>query len=176
MSKLSNLTTGRWNVDASHSEVGFAARHAMVSKIRGRFTDFSAAVTVTQPFEKSTVEATVQMASIYSNSEDRDVHLMSSDFFDVENNPTMTFRSTKVTDDTLEGDLTIKGVTKPVTFDLDFFGISAEPGGGTRAGFEATTEINSKDFNLTWSIGLEKGSLVIGEKVRIALDVELVQV
>jgi polyisoprenoid-binding protein YceI len=174
MSNLSDLKPGSWTVDASHSEVGFTARHLMVSKVRGQFKDFAAVVTVAQPFEQSTVEATVQLASIDTNSPDRDTHLKSADFFDVENNPAMTFKSTKVTDDALEGLLTIKGVTKPVTFDLDFGGVSADPWGGTRAGFEATTEINRKDFDLSWNVAIEGGGVLVGEKVKIALDVQLV--
>jgi polyisoprenoid-binding protein YceI len=175
MSKLSDLKAGTWNVDAAHSEVGFTARHLMVSKVRGQFKDFAAVVTVGQPFEQSTVEATVQLASIDTNSPDRDTHLKSPDFFDVEKNPTMTFKSTKVTDSSLEGLLTIKGVTKPVSFDLEFGGVSADPWGGTRAGFEATTEINRKDFDLSWNVAIEGGGVLVGEKVKIALDVEVVQ-
>ncbi len=175
MSNLSDLEPGTWNVDASHSEVGFIARHLMVSKVRGQFKNFSAVVSIAQPFENSTVEATVQLASVDTNAADRDTHLKSADFFDVENNPAMTFTSTKVTNSSLEGDLTIKGVTKPVTFDLDFGGISADPWGGTRAGFEATTEINRKDFGLSWNVAIESGGVLVGEKVKIALDVELIQ-
>ena len=117
----------------------------------------------------------MQLASVDTNAADRDTHLKSADFFDVENNPAMTFTSTKVTNDSLEGDLTIKGITKAVTFDLDFGGISADPWGGTRAGFEATTEINRKDFNLSWNVAIEGGGVLVGEKVKIALDVELLQ-
>ena len=175
MSNLSDLKPGIWNVDASHSEVGFIARHLMVSKVRGQFKDFSAVVTVAQPFELSTVEATVQLASIDTNSADRDTHLKSGDFFDAENNPVMTFTSTKVTDTTLEGELTIKGTTRPVRFDLDFGGVTADPWGGTRAGFEATAEINRKDFDLSWNVAVEGGGLLVGEKVKITLDVQLVQ-
>jgi polyisoprenoid-binding protein YceI len=175
MSNLSDLKPGIWTVDASHSEVGFSARHLMVSKVRGQFKDFAAVVTVAQPFEQSTVEATVQLASIDTNSADRDAHLKSADFFDVENNPTMTFKSTSVSGSGLEGLLTIKGVTKPVTFDLDFGGVSADPWGGTRAGFEATTEINRKDFDLSWNVAIEGGGMLVGEKVKIALDIQLVQ-
>ena len=175
MSNLSDLKPGTWNVDASHSEVGFTARHLMVSKVRGQFKDFAAVVNIAQPFHQSSVEATVQLASVDTNGTDRDAHLKSADFFDVENNPAMIFKSTKVTNSTLVGDLTIKGITKPVTFDLDFGGISADPWGGTRAGFEATTEINRKDFDLSWNVALEGGGVLVGEKVKIALDVELVQ-
>ena len=175
MSNLSDLKPGIWNVDASHSEVGFIARHLMVSKVRGQFNDFAAVVTVAQPFELSTVEATVQMASVDTNSTDRNTHVKSADFFDIENNPTMTFKSTKVSDNTLEGVLTIKGVSKPVSFDLEFGGVSADPWGGTRAGFEATTEINRKDFGLSWNVAIEGGGVLVGEKVKITLDVQLVQ-
>ena len=175
MSNLSDLKPGIWNVDASHSEVGFVARHLMVSKVRGQFNDFAAVVTVAQPFNLSTVEATVQMASLDTNSTDRDTHVKSADFFDVENNPAMTFKSTKVSDNTLEGVLTIKGVSNPVSFDLEFGGVSADPWGGTRAGFEATTEINRKDFDLAWNAAIEGGGVLVGEKVKIALDVELIR-
>ena len=174
MSSLSDLTPGTWTVDPAHSEIGFTARHLMVSKVRGQFKDFSAVVTVAQPFEQSTVEAAVQLASIDTNTADRDTHLKSADFFDIENHPAMTFKSTKVTNNSLEGDLTIKGITKPVTFDLEFGGVSADPWGGTRAGFEATAEINRKDFDLTWNVAIEGGGVLVGEKVKIALDVELV--
>jgi len=175
MSNLSDLKPGIWNVDASHSEVGFTARHLMVSKVRGQFKDFAAVVTLAQPFEQSSVEATVQMASVDTNSADRDTHVKSGDFFDVDNHPVMTFKSTKVSDHSLEGLLTIKGVSKPVSFDLDFGGVSADPWGGTRAGFEATTEINRKDFGLSWNVAIEGGGVLVGEKVKITLDVQLVQ-
>jgi polyisoprenoid-binding protein YceI len=175
MSTLSDLKPGIWNVDATHSEVGFTARHLMVSKVRGQFKDFAAVVSVGQTFDESSVEATVQMASVDTNSADRDTHVKSADFFDVENNPTMTFKSTKVTGKSLEGLLTIKGVSKPVTFNLDFGGVSADPWGGTRAGFEATAEINRKDFGLSWNVALEGGGALVGEKVKITLDVQLVQ-
>ena len=175
MTSLSDLTPGTWNVDASHSELGFVARHLMVTKVRGQFKDFDATVNIGTQFEDSQVQATVQLASVETGSTDRDGHLKSADFFDVENNPVMTFRSTKVTSNTLEGDLTIKGVTRPVVFDLDFNGVSKDPWGGTRAGFEAKTEINRKDFGLEWNVAIEGGGVLVGEKVRINLDVQLVQ-
>jgi len=175
MTSLSDLTPGTWNVDASHSELGFVARHLMVTKVRGQFKDFDATVNIGTQFEDSQVQATVQLASVETGSTDRDGHLKSADFFDVENNPVMTFRSTKVTSNTLEGDLTIKGITRPVVFDLDFNGVSKDPWGGTRAGFEAKTEINRKDFGLEWNVAIEGGGVLVGEKVRINLDVQLVQ-
>jgi polyisoprenoid-binding protein YceI len=175
MSSLSDLTPGTWNVDASHSELGFTARHLMVTKVRGQFKDFDATVSVGETFEASSVRATVQLASIETGSADRDGHLRSADFFDVENNPVMTFSSTRVTPDTLEGELTIKGVTQPVVFDLEFNGVSKDPWGGTRAGFEAKTEINRKDFGLEWNVAIEGGGVLVGEKVKINLDIQLVQ-
>ena len=175
MTTLKDLTPGVWNVDPSHSTIGFVARHLMVSKVRGSFTEFTADVKIGDQLEDSTVTATVQLASVETGSADRDGHLKSPDFFDVENNPTMTFTSTKVTPDTLEGDLTIKGVTKPVTFDLEFDGVSADPWGGTRAGFEASTEVNRKDFGLTWNVAVEGGGVLVSEKVKINLDVQLVK-
>lgn len=175
MTTLKDLTPGVWTVDPAHSTVGFVARHLMVSKVRGSFTEFTADVKIGEQLEDSTVSATVQLASVETGSADRDGHLKSPDFFDVENNPEMTFTSTKVTADTLEGNLTIKGTTAPVVFDLEFDGVSPDPWGGTRAGFEATTEINRKDFGLTWNVAVEGGGMLVSEKVKINLDIQLVK-
>lgn len=174
MTTLKDLTPGVWTVDPSHSTVGFVARH-LVAKVRGKFTEFTADVKVGDELEDSTLTATVQLGSIETGSADRDDHLKSGDFFDIENTPEMTFTSTKITPDTLEGDLTIKGVTKPVTFDLEFEGVSADPWGGTRAGFDASTEISRKDFGLTWNVAVEGGNLLVGDKVKINLEIELVK-
>ncbi|MGN6634310.1 MAG: YceI family protein [Oryzihumus sp.] len=174
MTTFSDLTPGTWNVDASHSELGFVARHLMVTKVRGQFKDFQATVVVGDQLEDSSVEATVQLASVETGSPDRDGHLRSADFFDTENHPEMTFRSTKVTPDSLEGDLTIKGVTQHVVFDLSFNGVAKDPWGGTRAGFEASAEINRKDFGLTWNAAIEGGGVLVSDKVKINLDIQLV--
>src|SRR6185312_16133452 len=171
MTSVSELSPGTWTVDPAHSEVGFVARHLMVSKVRGSFKELEATVSVGDSFDTSSVQATVQLASIDTGSADRDAHLRSADFFDVENHPAMTFVSTSVSSDKLVGDLTIKGVTRQVAFDLDFAGVSPDPWGGTRAGFEATTEINRKDFGLTWNVAVEGGGVLVGEKVKIVLDV-----
>jgi len=114
-----------------------------------------------------------QLASVDTGSADRDTHLRSADFFDVENNPTMSFTSTEVTADSLKGDLTIKGVTKPVVFELDFNGLATDPWGNQKAGFEAETEINRKDFGLEWNVALEGGGVLVSEKVKIKLEVQL---
>jgi polyisoprenoid-binding protein YceI len=172
---ITALPTGTWTVDPAHTEVGFTARHLMVTKVRGQFKDVEGTVTVAEPFSASQVQATVKLASVDTGSADRDAHLKGADFFDVENNPEMTFVSTDVSDDTLKGDLTIKGVTRPVEFDLEFGGVATDPWGNTKAGFEATTEINRKDFGLEWNVALEGGGVLVSEKIKVKLDVQLLK-
>jgi polyisoprenoid-binding protein YceI len=175
MASINDLPAGTWNIDASHSELGFTARHLMVTKVRGKFNEFEGSAKVADDVTASQVTAVVQLASIDTGSADRDAHLKSGDFFDVENNPTMSFTSTEVTDETLKGDLTIKGVTKPVEFDLEFNGLATDPWGNQKAGFEASTEINRKDFGLEWNVALEGGGVLVSEKIKINLDVQLVR-
>ena len=175
MASIKDLSAGTWNVDASHSELGFTARHLMVTKVRGKFNEFEGAAKVADDVTASQVTAVVQLASVDTGSADRDAHLKSGDFFDVENNPTMSFTSTAVTEDTLKGDLTIKGVTKPVEFDLEFNGLATDPWGNQKAGFEATTEINRKDFGLEWNVALEGGGVLVSEKIKVKLDVQLLK-
>jgi polyisoprenoid-binding protein YceI len=175
MSTLQDLTPGTWTVDAAHSEIGFVARHLMVTKVRGTFEEVAADVVIAEPFEDSSVTATVQLASVDTRSDDRNAHLRSADFFDVENNPEMTFTSTQVSSDKLVGDLTIKGVTQQVVFNLDFNGVTPDPWGGTRAAFEATAEVNRKDFGLTWNVAVDGGNMLVSEKIKLNLDIQLVQ-
>jgi polyisoprenoid-binding protein YceI len=179
MADLSTLTPGTWNVDAAHSRVGFTVRHLMVSKVRGSFTAFSGAVTVGEDKLASSVVAEVQMASIATGDDNRDNHLRTGDFFDVAAHPTMTFRSTGITADggdyLLAGELTIKGITKSVTFELEFEGVSPDPWGGTRAGFSAETEISRKDWGLEYNAVLETGGVVISDKVKLELDIQVVK-
>ena len=179
MSDSTTTTTipaGTWALDTAHSSVGFTVRHMMVSKVRGRFTDFTADIVTAEDPRLSTVNATVQMASIDTGDEGRDGHLRTNDFFDIEEFPTMTFSSTGITgsgsDYELTGDLTIKGVTKPVTFDLEYGGIGKDPWGNTRAGFTLTGTINRKDFGMAYNAVLETGGIMVGEKVAIELDIE----
>jgi polyisoprenoid-binding protein YceI len=178
-SKLSGLVAGVYNVDASHSTVGFSARHLMVSKVRGRFTDFTGAITIAENPLESSVEAVVQVGSITTNDDQRDGHLKSGDFLDIETFPTLTFTSTSIRpeggDFVLVGDLTIKGVTKTVEFELEYEGAEKDPWGGSRIGFSAETEINRKDFGMEFNVVLESGGLLVGEKVKITLDVEAVK-
>jgi polyisoprenoid-binding protein YceI len=173
---LAALTPGTWTVDASHSNIGFVARHLMVAKVRGQFTDYTGTVTVAENPLESKVEATVQIASITTNDEGRDGHLQSADFFEVEKYPTMTLVSTGIeargSDYVLHADLTIKGVTKSVDFDLEFEGVVQDPWGNTKAGFTAETEISRKEFGLEWNAALETGGVVVGDKVKIVLEIE----
>jgi polyisoprenoid-binding protein YceI len=168
-----------WNVDASHSTVGFVVRHLMVSKVRGRFGSFSGTLTIGEDALASKVEASAEAASITTGDDTRDGHLRSADFFDVENHPTIGFVSTGIDKDgsdfVLHTDVTIKGVTKPVDFELEFDGVSADPWGGTRAGFTAKAEINRKDWGLEWNVALETGGVLLGEKVKLEIEVEAVK-
>jgi polyisoprenoid-binding protein YceI len=175
---LPGLTTGTWTVDPSHSEVGFVVRHMMVSKVKGRFSKVSGTITVAENLLDSSVVATAQAASIDTRDDNRDGHLRSGDFFDVETYPELTFRSTAIRPDgddfKLDGELTIKGETRPVTFDLEFNGASANPlaEGKPTAGFSAETEISRKDFGLEWNVALETGGVLVGDKVKIVLEIE----
>lgn len=173
------IPVGTWSVDPAHSTVGFVARHLVISKVRGSFRSFGGTVNVSENPLESSVTATVDMASVDTADESRDGHLKGSDFFDVENHPTMTFASTGLvaTGDgyRLNGDLTIKGVTRPVGFDLEVSGVSPDPWGGTRVAFSATTEINRKDFGLEWNVVMETGGVLVGEKIRIELDIQAVK-
>lgn len=179
MSALDQLTPGVWNIDASHSSVAFVARHLVVSKVRGRFDTFAGAITVAADPLQSTVDATIEVGSINTSDTSRDGHLKSPDFFDAEQFPTITFATTGVRADgddfVLTGDLTIKGVTRPVDLELEFNGVEKDPWGGTRAGFSAETEINRKDWGLEWNVLLETGGALVGEKIKIQLDIEAVK-
>jgi polyisoprenoid-binding protein YceI len=172
--------TGTWTIDTSHSSAEFVVRHLVVSKLKGRFTSFEGAIKIdAEDPLASSVTASIDLASVDTHDEKRDEHLRSADFFDVEKNPTLTFVSRKVTADggdeyLVEGDLTIAGVTRTVVLDLEFNGVSADPWGGTRAGFSATTEINRRDFGLEWNVVMDTGAALVGEKVKIALEVEAV--
>jgi polyisoprenoid-binding protein YceI len=175
---LAGLTPGTWTVDPSHSTVGFVARHLMVTKVRGRFTGVAGTVQIADDPLQSSVTATVDTATVTTGDDGRDGHLRSADFFDVEQHPTMTFVSTGIAAGRggrfeLSGDLTIKGVTRPVTFDLEVDGVSTDPWGNTKAGFTATTEINRREWGLEWNVALDTGGVLVGEKIKIELDIQL---
>ena len=176
---ISTLSPGVWNIDSSHTEVGFVVRHVMISKVRGRFSDISGNLTIASPVTDSSVTATIGLASINTDDEKRDEHLRSEDFFNVAKNPSMIFSSTGVRADgktwKLTGDLSLNGVTKGVELELEFNGVGQDPWGGTRAGFTATTEINRKDFGLTWNVAIEAGGFVVGDTIKIELEIEAIR-
>jgi len=174
--KIPGYIAGTWTIDQSHSEVGFVARHLMVSKVRGKFENFEGSFTTGSDPLQSRTEVTIDLSSINTGNEQRDNHLRSSDFFEVETTPKMTFKSTGVRPDgegyLLDGDLTIRNITKPVTLHLELNGFGADPWGGTRAGFSATGEINRKDFGVNWNAAIEGGGVVVSDRIQIALEVE----
>ena len=172
MTTFPGLTTGTWTVDPTHAEVGFVARHLMVAKVRGRFTEVSGTVEVGETLADTSVRALASAASISTNQADRDGHLRSGDFLDVEAYPELTFVSTSVTADSMTGDLTIKGVSRSVTFDLEFDGVAGDPWGNTKAGFTAEAEISRKDYGLEWNVALEAGGFVVGDNVKLVLEIE----
>lgn len=171
-----NLTPGTWNFDALHSDFGFVARHAGISKVRGEFTEFTGAISVADEFENSTVEAAANVASITTGNEQRDGHLRSSDFFLAEEHPRATFRSTAIenfdgAEFDLVGDLTMRGVTRPVTFKAEFNGAAVD-GDSALAGFSATTTVNRKDFGMKFDAALGGGELLVSDKIAINIEIE----
>lgn len=179
MADLGALTAGTWNVDPSHSGLNFSVKHLMVSKVRGRFGSFTGTVTIAADPLQSSVSASAEVASISTGDQGRDDHLKSPDFFDAAQFPTIDFRSTKIEADgddyALFADLTIRGVTKNVKFELEFEGVGKDPWGNTKAGFSAEAEINRKDWGLEWNAALETGGVLVGEKVKIQLDIQAVK-
>lgn len=167
---------GTWVLDPSHSEVTFSVRHMMISKVRGSFGIKNATLTAPENPLDATVDASVDVASVDTKDEGRDNHLRSADFFDVENFPTMEFVSTgaRVEDGDffVDGALTIRGVTKPVSFEFDFGGFGTDPWGNYKAGASATTVINREDFGLTWNAALETGGVLVGKDITINLDLQ----
>jgi len=170
---------GTWALDATHTDVSFSARHLMVTKVRGHFPLVSGEVTIAENPLESSVVATIDVANVASGDTGRDEHLRSEDFFHAERHPTATFRSTAVEaagdgSYRLTGDLTIKGVTRPVTLDLEYLGTISSPWGDQRAGFSATTEVSRKDWGLEWNVALEAGGVVVGDKVRLTIEAEAI--
>ncbi len=168
---------GTWVLDPAHSEVTFSVRHMMISKVRGVFGLKSATIEAPENPLEAKVTATVDASSIDTKDEGRDNHLRSADFFDVENYPTIEFASTGVRYDggdfLVDGDLTIHGVTKPATFELEFGGFGVDPWGNYKAGATAKTVVNREDFGLTWNAALETGGVLVGKDVTIELDLQL---
>ena len=173
MASINDLPAGTWAIDPTHSEVGFVARHLMVSKVRGSFTDVTGTVTVKDDVTESVADVTIKTASVSTGTADRDAHLRSGDFFDVETYPEIRFVSTSFDGETLTGDLTIKDVTKPVTLDVEYNGVATDPWGNTKAAFEAEGDIDRTQWGLNWNAALEAGGVLVSEKIKLKLDVQL---
>jgi polyisoprenoid-binding protein YceI len=168
---------GTYVLDTSHTHAGFAARHLMVSKVRGRFATVTGKITVADDPTESVVDVSIGAASVDTRDEQRDAHLRSPDFLDVETYPTLTFRSTSVKPLggdrwSVEGDLTVRDVTKPVHLDVTFEGASADPWGNARIGVSAKGELNREDYGLTWNVSLETGGVLVGKKVQLEIEAE----
>ena len=174
--------TGTYKIDPSHSRFGFVARHAMVTKVRGSFNEFDGTgyFDAAEP-AKSHLELTIKAASIDTRNPDRDAHLRSNDFFSMDEYPEITFVSTKVEQASensyrITGDLTIKGVTRPITFDLEYAGDVVDPWGNTRIGFEGSTTVNRKDWGVNWNVALEAGGVLVSENVTLEFEIAAVRV
>jgi polyisoprenoid-binding protein YceI len=176
--EIPGYVTGTWEIDPVHSDVAFTVRHMMVSKVRGNFTSFGGTITTADDLLASTVEASIDLASIDTRNEQRDAHIRTADFFDVENHPTMTYRSTGIRQDgdafVVDGELTLRGITREVPLALEINGIGPDAYGGTRIGLTATTEINRTDFGVNWNSAIEAGGVVVSEKVAITLEIQAV--
>ncbi len=172
--------SGTWAIDPAHTTVGFSTKHAMVTTVRGYFGEYQGGATI-DAADPSTSRLWIELAtaSITTGNADRDGHLRSADFFDAEQNPTITFASTAVKvdgDDVVtEGDLTIKGVTRSVSLAWEFGGVAKDPFGNVRAGFEGTGTINRKDFGLTWNAALETGGVLVSDKIKLQIEVSAIK-
>jgi polyisoprenoid-binding protein YceI len=176
---LIRRTIMSWQMDKAHSDIQFAIRHMMISTVRGHFEDFNGTFEVDEADPtQSKIEVVIQVASINTKESQRDNHLRSPDFFNVEKYPTITFKSTRIekSDDShgqMYGDLTIKDITKAVVLDVEYAGQTKSPYGVTSAGFTATTKINRKDWDLTWNVALETGGVLVGDEIKINIELEL---
>jgi polyisoprenoid-binding protein YceI len=174
--EIPGYKAGTWTIDPAHSEVSFSVRHLLISKVKGKFEKFDATfITGENPLDSS-VTAKAHVQSINTNDENRDGHLRTNEFFDAENHPELSFVSTGVRAEgkgyLVDGDLTIKGVTKPVTFDLEFGGFMTDPYGNYKAGLTATAKVNRHDFNVSWNAALETGGMLVGDDVTITIELQ----
>ena len=176
--EIPGYVAGTYTIDPGHSDVAFSVRHMMVSKVRGHFTRFQGELALAPDPLASSVTATIELSSIDTNNPQRDDDLRSANFFQIDQYPTMTFRSVGIRHGEdgfdVNGELTLHGVTRPVTLALDVNGFTRDPYGGTRAGFSATTELNRGDFGISTNIPMDGGGVVVGDKIQIALEVEAV--
>jgi polyisoprenoid-binding protein YceI len=169
---------GRWEIDPGHTELAFIGRHFMLTKIRGRFTGVTGAIVVAEDPGQTTAEVTIDMASVESGSHARDDHLRSADFFDADRHPTAAFTGRAAgwdgTQGQLAGELTIRGITRPVTLAVEYLGYAADPWGGHRAVFTASGTLNREDWGLTWNMPLDGGGLLVSKEIRVEIDLEAV--
>ena len=169
---------GTYRIDASHTGVEFSVRHLGLSKVRGRFSGVEGTIHIADDPAASSVTASIDATTVDTRDAQRDTHLRSADFFDVERHPTLDFRSTRVREDgdewLVDGDLTIHGVTRPVTLTVTYEGTAGDPWGGTRAAFSAVAEIDREEYGLTWNQALEAGGWLVGRRIRIELDIQAV--
>ena len=173
---METLTKTKWSIDPTHSEIAFKVKHMMLSTVTGHFEDFAASVeTESEDFKDAEVYFSAKINSINTKNGDRDAHLKSDDFFNAAAYPEMTFQSKSFDGERLIGDLTIRDVTKEVTLDAELNGIAVDPYGQTKAGFEITGEINRKDFKLTWNAVTEAGSIVVSDKVKLAVEAQFIK-
>jgi polyisoprenoid-binding protein YceI len=175
---IPGYVAGKWKADQVHSHIGFVVRHMMVSKVRGLFKDFDVEIVTAENPLDSTATLSVDLNSIDTGTEMRDNHIRSADFFDVEHHPRMTYRSTGIRQEgdgfVVDGELSLRGVTRPVPLKLELEGFGPDPYGGTRAGFSATAEFNRNDFGVSYNGPIPGGGVAIGDRVQIVLEIEAV--
>ena len=179
---MTNLksATGEWVIDPSHSYIGFQARHLVVAKVRGKFTDFEGRFILDgENPSQSTAQIIIKTDSVATDSDGRDTHLKSAEFFDVEKFGTIEFSSTKVVQESgnefaVTGDLTIKGITKSITVNFEYLGTQVDPWGAKKIAFEGSGEVDRNDFGLTWNVALEAGGVLVGDKIKLVIDIEAV--
>ena len=176
MNNTATLTKTTWAIDNAHSEITFKVRHMMIASVTGKFETFTAtAETEGDDFTTAKVRFSAETASVNTHAADRDNHLRSADFFDSENYPEMTFESTSITENTMTGNLSIRGITKPITLKLEHGGMGKDPWGNTRIGFSVNGKINRKDFGLNWNAALEAGGVLVSEEVALNAEIQLVK-
>lgn len=170
---------GTWHIDPGHAEIAFIGRHFGLTKVRGRFTDVDGLVVIADDPTRSTIEVTIDMASVSSGDQSRDDHLRSDDFFDVDHHPVATYRSTSVavngTSGIVDGELTLRSVTRPVRLEVSYLGHVVDPWGNDRIVFTASSRIDREDWGLTWNMPLDAGGLVVSKQITIEIELELVQ-
>lgn len=174
------MATTKWTIDSTHSEIGFKVKHMMFTNVSGKFDSYEATITTDEDnFENASIEFSAGINSINTNNTDRDNHLKSGDFFDVENHPKLTFKATSFTKDgddyELVGDLSLRGVTKSVKLATEFSGLMKDPWGNTKAGLNISGKINRKDWGLNWNSALEAGGVLVGEEVRLNIELQLIK-